>query len=115
MKLQDAYFSEQNQYGGWGLIGYTAPGTGSSVSFKGTTFTYGIGADALAWNSETTNAVTAAWQAENTETALNDCAKNNIWQINTKAATKLVTEYEAKAPTDNNCKVLTPSFEKIGK
>ena len=113
MKLQDAYFTEQNMYGGWGKIGYTAAGTGNSTSFRGTTFTYS--AEALAWNSEDTDAHTNAWVGSNTETALNDCAKNNKWTISLKQATKQVTEYTVAAPTDNNCKVLTPSFEKIGK
>ena len=114
VKLQDAYFSEQNKYGGWGMIGYTAPGEGSSTSFKGNTFTYK--AESLAWNSEDTAEHAKAWVASNTQTALNDCAKDNEWTIklNTVGAT-LTTSYTVAAPTDNNCKVLTPSFEKIGK
>ena len=113
VKLQDAYFSEQNKYGGWGMIGYTAPGEGSSTSFKGNTFTYG--AESLAWNTEDTDNHSNAWVASNTETALNDCQKNNKWTISLVTPTKQVTDYTVSAPTDNNCKVLTPSFEKIGK
>ena len=118
VKLQDAYFSEQNKYGGWGLIGYTAPGSeGSSTSFKGTTFTYT--AQDLDWNSETTDDVEKAWQAENTETDLNDCPKGSTWTLDLEsAAAKLVTGYTpeitAKSGGNANCEVLTPSFKKIG-
>ncbi len=119
VKLQDAYFSEQNKYGGWGLIGYTAPGSeGSSTSYKGTTFTYT--AEALQWNSETTADTEKAWQAKNTETDLNDCKKNSTWTIKllttaTTNVTGYTTAVTAVSGGNANCEVLTPSFTKIGK
>ncbi|MBQ3840852.1 MAG: type II secretion system protein, partial [Fibrobacter sp.] len=32
VKLQDAYFSEKNKFGGWELIGYVAPGGSAGAS-----------------------------------------------------------------------------------
>ena len=117
VKLQDAYFTEQNTYGGWGKIGYTAAGQGSSTSFKGNTFTY---TSAMGWTDETTEATTTgAWKADNTETALNDCPKatstNGVWKIDLADPVGTTTAYTVTEPSDANCAVLTPSFGKIGK
>ena len=63
--MQQAYFSESNTYGGWTLIGYTAPNDG-----KTTNFVYGIG-DLSLNNSAAVSSETVGWQASN-EKALND-------------------------------------------
>ena len=42
MKLQQAYFAEQNLIGGWTMIGYKDP-SGSSTGGNTTNFTYGSG------------------------------------------------------------------------
>ena len=109
MKLQDAYFTEINEYGGWGKIGYTPAGKGSSVSYKATTFTY---TGARGWDASTKTGIANAWKAVNTETALNDCQKNaGTWAIEDKDATT-VTSYDATV-SSNDCEILTPSFKKI--
>ncbi len=114
MKLQDAYFTEINEYGGWGKIGYTPAGTGSSTSYKATTFTY---TGAREWDESTKTGKEDAWKAVNTETALNDCDKGKgEWTIKDETAST-VTKYDASIKenggNNNDCAILTPSFLKV--
>ncbi|MBQ5611383.1 MAG: hypothetical protein IIU83_07305 [Fibrobacteraceae bacterium] len=109
--MQQAYFSESNKYGGWTLIGYTAPGTDG----KTTNFTF-TPAASLAANGTTSVATSGAWQAAN-NVKLNDCAPAVHWQVNLKAVTNSQEGYEAVMASDNNaaCQSLTPTFTNIGK
>lgn len=111
--MQQAYFSESNKYGGWTLIGYTAPGNnGVTTNF---TFTPSAG---LAKNTTTQGAVTGAWQAAN-NVKLNDCAGDGStvhWQVDLKAVANEKEGYEAKmvSDTEGACLALTPTFTNIG-
>jgi hypothetical protein len=109
--LQQAYFSESNVYGGWTLIGYTAPGTdGKTTNF---TFTPAAG---LAANGSTSAATPGAWQAAN-NVKLNDCTAAVHWQVDLKKVENSQEGYEAKMVSDNSgaCQSLTPTFTNIGK
>ena len=111
VKLQQAYFSESNVYGGWTLIGYTAPGTdGKTTNF---TFTPAAG---LAANGTTSAATQGAWQAAN-NVKLNDCGPAVHWQVNLEKVDDSQEGYEAvmAADTDGACQSLTPTFTNIGK
>ena len=113
IKLQQAYFSEKNQYGGWSVIGYTAPGGSSGTSSATTNFTYG--ADNIEATNETNAGKTGVWTATN-NAKLNDCASAKNWQIDTKdAAEGGLDGYEAKVNNKTTCLQLTPNFENIGK
>ena len=115
MKLQDAFFSEKNKYGGWTLIGYSAPGGSQGASSQTNNFEYST-SGAIATNSEETAGNKIGWQAKNLA-KLNDCtvaADNWTIKLGTISSTTTVSSYEAKVKTDQ-CKTLTPSFEQIGK
>lgn len=116
--MQQAYYSESAQAGGWTLIGYTAPNDGQT-----TNFVYGIGTIALN-NSTAVSSETVGWQAANSK-ALNDCAgvsgtltpKANIasanWNVKVKGdATSLTFNAAANGA---GCVALTPTFGNIGK
>ena len=66
VKLQQAYYAEQNLFGGWSMIGYTAPGSGETTNFF-----YG---EAFDHNTTTNNASGIGWAADN-KVVLNKCAK----------------------------------------
>jgi prepilin-type N-terminal cleavage/methylation domain-containing protein len=109
VKLQQAYFSESNAYGGWTLIGYTAPAGGSSNNFTyaGT----GLAAD------QTTKAETEkAWSATN-NVKLNDCAPGENWTVKLAEVNADDPEdsYDAVVAGGANCTALTPTFANIGK
>ena len=109
--MQQAYFSESNVYGGWTLIGYTAPGTGG----KTTNFTFTPAAGLVA-NGTTSAATSGAWQAAN-NVKLNDCSAAVHWQVNLKQVVNSQEGYEAVMVSDNGgaCQSLTPTFTNIGK
>lgn len=112
VKLQQAYFSESNKYGGWTLIGYTAPGNNGVT----TNFTF-TASEGLAKNTTTQGDVEGAWQAAN-NVKLNDCSGETVhWQVNLKAVANDKEGYEAKMASDNDgaCLALTPTFTNIGK
>ena len=115
VKLQEAYFSESNAVGSWVMIGYKAPssGAGDSTSSTGTNFAYSQQGTYTNGTITTTTTATAVWQAKNT-VVLNDCAvsNDNVWQVKATISNALVT---FDASTSNNCKPLTPTFDKIGK
>lgn len=119
MKLQQAYFAEQNKFGGWSMIGYTAPGSGETTNFY-----YGENFD---HSTTTDNASGVGWAADN-KVVLNDCAKGSAvtsknatgvtdgnWKITVSANTATgngdVT-FTSAVKTDG-CTALTPSFTSI--
>ena len=108
MKLQEAYASESNAMGGWKLIGYQAPGNNKVT----TNFTY---SGAIDETGSTTTTTPDAWKAA-ANVALNDCAANSGWSIQTAiAATTGVVSFTASLSDAANCNALTPNFTKIGK
>ena len=124
MKLQQAYFSENNQIGGWSLVGYIAPNSGETQNFF-----YGTGV-ALNTNAQAaTNVV--GWAADNKVT-LNNCQKGNdvnsankvgatsaahwhvLVSVNTaNAADVTFQSVAANTTTTAECLALTPSFTAI--
>ncbi|MBR4008505.1 prepilin-type N-terminal cleavage/methylation domain-containing protein [Fibrobacter sp.] len=78
INMQDAYFQESNHLGGWGDIGYSAPGTRTNTSsYSSNVFSYSTTtADGV------TTTASANWVAVPT-TKLNDCAANtaNAWVL----------------------------------
>lgn len=62
--MQDAYFQEKNEVGDWTVIGYSAPGTGSSHSYASNVF----------WYHDDNGK--AGWYAS-PKTDLNDCKKGS--------------------------------------
>jgi type II secretory pathway pseudopilin PulG len=112
VKLQQAYFSEANTYGGWVKIGYTGPGTSvSTTSTHSNNFQYS--GTAINANSGDITAATAnAWVAHN-KAKLNDCDVGDNWHIDLTAVTDSKDAYTAVV-TAGGCSALTPTFDKIG-
>ncbi|SHL87733.1 hypothetical protein SAMN05720470_12121 [Fibrobacter sp. UWOV1] len=111
MKLQQAYFSEANQAGGWQLIGYMAPGNNSST----TNFNYTPGDLGPKESSDLADAV-KAWAASNTAN-LNECKAGENWTVKLSKVTgdtQTDITFTASAGTAG-CVALTPTFDKIGK
>jgi type IV pilus assembly protein PilA len=119
VKLQQAYFSESNQAGGWQLIGYMAPGTNSAT----TNFSYNPG-DIAVGTSDALAQAKVGWQAGNSVN-LNECAggangtPNYHWTVtlSLSSATNNGNADVAFAASagDAGCVALTPTFDKIGK
>ena len=118
VKLQQAFYAEQNKFGGWGQIGYTAPGSGETTNFY-----YGENFD---HSTTTTSATGVGWAADN-KVVLNECAKGTgitaknasgvtdaNWKITVSANTASGGDvtFTSAVKTDN-CRALTPSFEAI--
>ena len=124
VKLQQAYFSENNQIGGWSLVGYIAPNSGETTNFY-----YGTG---VALNTNSQNATdVVGWAADNKVT-LNNCQKGNdvnsankvgattaahwhvLVSVNTSNAADVTFEsVAANTTTTAECLALTPSFTSI--
>ena len=109
VKLQQAYFSESNVYGGWTIIGYTAPGTDGKTN----NFTFTSGATLTAENT-TSSAVDDAWEAAN-NVKLNDCDPGKNWVVKLTAVADGQDAYTANVAGGADCKALTATFENIGK
>jgi hypothetical protein len=109
VKLQQAYFSESNVYGGWTLIGYTAPGADGKTN----NFTFTSGATLTAENT-TSGAVADAWEAAN-NVKLNDCEPGKNWVVELTAVADGQDAYTANVAGGADCKALTATFENIGK
>lgn len=107
--MQQAYFSESNVYGGWTIIGYTAPGTDGKTN----NFTFTSGATLTAENT-TSAAVNDAWEAAN-NAKLNDCAPGKNWVVKLTAVADGQDAYTANVAGGADCKALTATFENIGK
>ena len=112
VKLQQAYFSESSQYGGWELIGYVGPGDRNSAQSTYTT-NFEYDGSALASNSTSTAETAGAWKASN-RAKLNDCGVSDNWKIKLNAVSEEKDSYEATV-TGTGCEALTPTFAKIGK
>lgn len=109
VKMQQAYFSESNTYGGWTLIGYTAPNGGETNNFKYT--------GAVDAKGSTSAATPLAWAAQN-KAKLNDCGNDKVhWQVDLEAVADGKDAYKASVSndTDGSCLALTATFENIGK
>ncbi len=113
VKLQDAYFTEANKVAGAVSIGYTLPGkeddpkTDASSKSKTNNFLYQV---------VSTDTTTAIFSIDN-KVALNDCVAHNTagtgtWKV-TSTVTSAVLKHSAVV-TGNDCKALTPTFDKIG-
>ena len=113
VKLQDAYFSEKNKFGGWDLIGYVAPGGSKGASSESNNFEYNAGA--VATNSIEDAGNKIGWKAKNLA-KLNDCSSGYNWDITLGSISDATTvsSYTANV-TGTACKALTPTFDQIGK
>ena len=110
MKLQDAFAAERNAVGGWTLIGYTAPGNGSTTNFN---YSGEVTADGTAATS-----TTDAWKAES-KVDLNDCKATSAWSLTAApgvggAVTINTVLTQATGSGTGACLALTPSFHQIG-
>ena len=110
VKLQQAYAAEQNAIGGWTLIGYTAPGNGSTTNFN---YSGTVTADGTA-TSSTANAWKAASKVD-----LNDCKATSAWSLTVApgvggAVTINTVLTQAASSGTGACLALTPSFHQIG-
>ena len=116
VKLQQAYFSEANQAGGWQLIGYMAP-SGAKAS-ETTNFKYAPGNIKVGEKvTLTTSSTDKGWTAENIAN-LNECQKGVNWSISLKLAsdaTKGADVVFTSAVASDGCTALTPTFSNIGK
>ncbi|MDY6331719.1 MAG: hypothetical protein SPL19_10250 [Fibrobacter sp.] len=124
MKLQQAYFAEQNLIGGWTMIGYTAPNNGQTTNFN-----YGENG---AHNTTYTSASNVIGFAADNRIQLNECAAGTgvtssnatgvtaaNWTITVSAAASGTgatgdVSFVAAVASDD-CTSLTPSFTAIGK
>ena len=116
MKLQQAYFSESNQAGGWQLIGYMAP-SGAAAS-ETTNFAYGVGGISKGETVTLDATGKVGWTAKN-KIALNECQipSDYNWSVTVKLATTGDNGKDVgftSAAKGTGCISLTPSFEKIG-
>ncbi|SHK89133.1 type IV pilin protein [Fibrobacter sp. UWB12] len=112
VKLQQAYFSEANQAGGWQLIGYMAPGTNSQT----TNFKYNPGEIGPKESNALASGTPKGWTAENTAN-LNECQAGVNWTVSLKKETGTSQDditFIASAG-GAGCVALTPTFDKIGK
>ena len=110
VKLQQAYAAEQNAIGGWTLIGYTAPGNGSTTNFN---YSGEVTADGSA-----TASTADAWKAAS-KVDLNDCKAASAWSLTAApgvggAVTINTVLTEASGSGTGACLPLTPSFHQIG-
>jgi type IV pilus assembly protein PilA len=124
VKLQQAYFAEQNLIGGWTMIGYTAPNNGQTTNFN-----YGENG---AHNTTYTSASAVIGFAADNRIQLNECAAGTgittsnatgvsaaNWTVTVTAATSGSSAtgdvtFNASVASAN-CTSLTPSFTNIGK
>lgn len=110
VKLQEAFAAESNAAGGWTLIGYTAPGNGTT-----TNFTY---SGAITASGSTSAATTDAWKAV-PNVDLNDCSHSgSSWQVKVTPGDGGSVAFEATITEPQSasgaCQALTPTFTKIG-
>ena len=105
INMMDAYFQEKQGVADWNVIGYSAPGQGSSLSYASSVFTY------------TGTSGTADWNAAPIA-KLNDCVGGTIgWKL--LAATQgAISDGSIKMGIkDNgsltNCKNLTASWDNL--
>ena len=123
VKLQQAYFSENNQIGGWDMIGYIAPNGGETTNFY-------YGAAIAHSGSASQNAQNVVGWAADNKVTLNECVAgttitqakatnattNSHWivKVSVNTGTQADVTFDAFANGDG-CVALTPTFIKIGK
>lgn len=121
VKLQQAYFAEQNLIGGWTMIGYTAPNNGQTTNFN-----YGENG---AHDTTYTSVSNVIGFAADNRIQLNECdagtgvtssnatnVSSANWTITVSAATSgSGATGDVSFVADTDCKSLTPSFTNIGK
>jgi hypothetical protein len=104
--MQDAYMQEKGVAGNWMLIGYSAPGTGSSFSYASNVFEYSTTDTDL-------SGATNDWMAD-PKTDLNDCgtqaAKHGSWKLTAGGSGSLTI---TDASVEANCKSLTASWSNL--
>lgn len=113
VKLQQAYFSENNQIGGWDMIGYIAPGTASGTTSSTTNFTYEQKGTYNENTIQTDPSDAEVWRAT-AKVVLNDCGTEDYWYV-TATVTSAKVSFDAKLSDETNCLTLTPTFTNIGK
>ena len=104
INMQDAYVVEAQALGSWMQIGYTGPGSNFSGGSTSSVFNY----------TEGTSAASGHWVATPT-TKLNDCTNQMSWKLSAYVDNsndgQANTAY--KAFGDNECRGLTPAFDKL--
>ena len=113
MKLQQAYFAESLKAGGWTLIGYTAPGTGSGTTSSTTNFSYEQ-KGAYDDNTIATDPNGEEVWRSTAKVVLNDCGTEDYWYVEATVDSAKVS-FDAKLSDETNCLTLTPTFKNIGK
>ena len=112
VKLQQAYYSESNKYGGWQLIGYSGPGESKAAtngSSATNNFQYTGGIDKS--TSQTTGFT--GWTAHNVAD-LNDCTAGDNWTVVLADGGEGIADKYTTAANGAGCQALTPTFDKIG-
>lgn len=123
VKLQQAYFSENNQIGGWDMIGYIAPNGGETTNFY-------YGAAIAHTGSASQNAQNVVGWAADNKVTLNECVAGTVmttgkatnataashWivKVSVNTGTQADVTFDASA-NGAGCVALTPSFANIGK
>ena len=123
VKLQQAYFSENNQIGGWDMIGYIAPNGGETTNFY-------YGAAIAHTGSASQNAKNVVGWAADNKVTLNECVAGTVmktakatnattgshWivEVSVNTGTQADVTFDASA-NGAGCVALTPSFANIGK
>lgn|SRR5574344_220364 len=111
VKVLNAYVAEKDSVDSWYKIGYKPAGSGSSNSYKTTTFTY---TGAISKAQVTTTTTDKAWLATS-NVKLNDCAASGTWDIKLVGAGSVGGEISfSNTVSSTDCEMLTPSFTKIG-
>ena len=114
VKLQDAYVAEQgNAIGNFVTIGYTVPGTANADKTEGSTTNFTFAQVGTYTDGSITDAsAEEVWTATNKAT-LNDCTGAANWGLQVTVSTSDGATWKTKALSDD-CKALTPNFDKVG-
>ena len=105
INMMDAYFQEKQAVADWTVIGYSAPGQGSSLSYSSNTFNY------------TGTSGTADWNAK-PKTKLNDCETTaNGWKMLAQTSGNIsdgtIVMGIKDNGSENKCKNLTASWDNL--
>ena len=113
--MQDAYFQEKGNVGGWVDIGYSAPGE------KHTGYSYASNVFNYSGNSSACGGGTACYWRATAKQKLNDCEIGHGWQLDATAngsadANGVYANFVISTNstnTDGNCKALTASWDNL--
>jgi len=104
INMMDAYFQEKQGVADWKIIGYSAPGQGSSYSYSSSTLVY--------WGT----ANTADWNAKPVA-KLNECETTEFWKLLAETEGSVSDGSIKMGIKDNgssdDCKNLTASWDKL--